>query len=131
MSAQLACYDEDVPVEGTFRVELEGESGPVEVAIVRDDAGGSARRLLPDRFQEAVDAAAMVAGLIGSDDYTEQMAMDRSQVGDDLEAEAAAAEQAVLDEWSEDQLKVAIRAGGYQGGDDVAGESDAIRPSQD
>ena len=39
MSAQLACYDEDVPMEGTFRVELEGESGPVEVAIVRDDAG--------------------------------------------------------------------------------------------
>ena len=39
MSAQLACYDEDVPVEGTFRVELEGENGPVEVAIVRDDAG--------------------------------------------------------------------------------------------
>ena len=32
---------------------------------------------------------------------------------------------------SEDQLKVAIRAGGYQGGDDVAGQSDAIRPSQD
>ena len=103
---------------------------PMQI-VVRDDAGGSARRLLPDRFQEAVDAAAMVAGLIGSDDYTEQMAMDRSQVGDDLEAEATAAEQAVLDEWSEDQLKVAIRAGGYQGGDDVGGQSDAIRPSQD
>ena len=103
---------------------------PMQI-VVRDEAGGSARRLLPDRFQEAVDAAAMVAGLIGSDDYTEQMTMDRSQVGDDLEAEATAAERAVLDEWSEDQLKVAIRAGGYQGGDDVAGQSGAIRPSQD
>ena len=39
MSAQLACFDEDVPVEGTFRVELEGENGPVEVAMVRDSAG--------------------------------------------------------------------------------------------
>lgn len=103
---------------------------PMQI-VVRDDAGGSARRLLPDRFQEAVDAAAMVAGLIGSDDYTEQMMMDRSQVGDDLEAEATAAEQAVLAEWSEDQLKVAIRAGGYQGGDDVAGQTDAVRPSED
>ena len=103
---------------------------PMQI-VVRDEAGGSARRLLPDRFQEAVDAAAMVAGLIGSDDYTEQMTMDRSQVGDDLEAEATAAERAVLDAWSEDQLKVAIRAGGYQGGDDVGGQSDAIRPSQD
>jgi hypothetical protein len=73
----------------------------------------------------------MVAGLIGSDDYTEQMTMDRSQVGDDLEAEATAAEQGLLDEWSEEQLKVAIRAGGYQGGADVAGETDAVSPSQD
>jgi len=39
MSAQLACYDEDVPVEGTFRVELEAEHGTVEVALVRDSAG--------------------------------------------------------------------------------------------
>ena len=45
---------------------------PMQI-VVRDDAGGSARRLLPEKFQEAVDAAAMVAGLIGSDDYTEQM----------------------------------------------------------
>ena len=48
---------------------------PMQV-VVRDDAGGSARRLFPDRFQEAVDAAAMVAGLIGSDDYTAQMQME-------------------------------------------------------
>ncbi len=103
---------------------------PMQI-VVRDDAGGSARRLLPERFQEAVDAAAMVAGLIGSDDYTEQMAMDRSAVGEDLEAEASAAEEAVLAEWTEDALKQAIRAGGYKGGEDVAGEVEAIRPSAD
>ena len=97
--------------------------------VVRDEAGGSARRLLPDRFQEAVDAAAMVAGLIGSDDYTTQMMMDRRQVGDDLEAEAQTALEAVLAEWTEDVLKVAIRAGGYQGGADVAGDADAVRPA--
>ena len=39
MTAQLACYDEDVPVEGTFRVELEAEHGTVEVALVRDEDG--------------------------------------------------------------------------------------------
>jgi hypothetical protein len=101
---------------------------PMQI-VVRDEAGGSARRLLPDRFQEAVDAAAMVAGLIGSDDYTDQMAMDRREVGDDLEAEAQAAEDSVLAEWTDDTLKVAIRAGGYQGGADVAGEVDAVRPA--
>jgi hypothetical protein len=101
---------------------------PMQI-VVRDDAGGSARRLLPDRFQEAVDAAAMVAGLIGSDDYTPQMQMDRRRVGGDLEAEAQAAEDAVIAEWTDDVLKVAIRAGGYQGGADVAGEAEAVRPA--
>jgi len=101
---------------------------PMQI-VVRDDAGGSARRLLPERFQEAVDAAAMVAGLIGSDDYTEQMQMDRSPVGDDLEAEATAAEEAVLAEWDDEALKVAIRAGGYKGGEDVSGEGEVVRPS--
>jgi hypothetical protein len=103
---------------------------PMQI-VVRDDGGNSARRLLPDRFQEAVDAAAMVAGLIGSDDYTEQMQMDRSPVGDDLEAEASAAEAAALAAWDEEALKTAIRAGGFKGGQDVAGEADAVRPSQD
>ncbi len=39
MSAQLACLDADVPTLGTLRVELEGSSGPVEVAMVRDADG--------------------------------------------------------------------------------------------
>jgi hypothetical protein len=103
---------------------------PMQI-VVRDDAGGSARRLLPERFQEAVDAAAMVAGLIGSDDYTEQMAMDRSAVGDDLETEASAAEEALLGEWDDEALKIAIRAGGYRGGEDVAGAAEAVRPSKE
>ncbi len=39
MSAQLACYAQDVPACGTFRAELEGENGPVEVAVVRAEDG--------------------------------------------------------------------------------------------
>ncbi|GEL93364.1 non-heme iron oxygenase ferredoxin subunit [Cellulomonas composti] len=39
MSAQLACFASDVPVGGTLRVELEADSGTVEVAVVRDDDG--------------------------------------------------------------------------------------------
>lgn len=103
---------------------------PMQI-VVRDDAGGSARRLLPEKFQEAVDAAAMVAGLIGSDDYTEQMAMDRSPVGEDLEAEAQAAEDTVLAEWTDDVLKTAIRSGGFKGGADVAGQGEAVRPASE
>ena len=49
---------------------------PMQV-VARASNGTSVRALLSERFQEAVDAAAMVAGLIGSDEYTAQMAMDR------------------------------------------------------
>ncbi|MEP6757667.1 MAG: virulence factor [Actinomycetota bacterium] len=103
---------------------------PMQI-VVRDDAGASARRLLPEKFQEAVDAAAMVAGLIGSDDYTGQMATNRSGVGEDLEVEAQTAEDAVLAEWTDEALKVAIRAGGYRGGADVAAQGEAVRPSSE
>jgi 3-phenylpropionate/trans-cinnamate dioxygenase ferredoxin subunit len=40
MTAQLACFDSDVPVGGTLRVELDGaDGGIVEVAMVRDEDG--------------------------------------------------------------------------------------------
>jgi len=103
---------------------------PMQV-VARGDGGASARRLLPDRFQEGVDAAAMVAGMIGSDDYTEQMVMDRRPCGDDLEAEVQAEADRLEAEWTEEVMKTAIRAGGIEGGEDVAGYVEAIRPSSD
>ena len=99
--------------------------------VARADDGSSARRLLPERFQEGVDAAAMVAGLIGSDDYTEQMQMHRRECGDDLEAEVRAEVERLETEWTEDVLRQAIRAGGIKGGDDVSGQGEAIRPSSE
>jgi hypothetical protein len=99
--------------------------------VARADDGTSARRLLPERFQEAVDAAAMVAGLIGSDDYTEQMRMERSPCSADLEGEVQAAQAALEEEWTDEMLRAAIRAGGIQGGPDVSGETQAVRPSSE
>ena len=43
----------------------------IPVQVRAKDAGGRAGAELPARFQEAIDQAAMAAGLIGSDDYTE------------------------------------------------------------
>lgn len=42
---------------------------------------------LSDRFQEAIDAAAMRAGLIGTDTYLEEWRRVTRPCGDDLEAE--------------------------------------------
>lgn len=39
MTAQLACLADDVAAGTALRVELVGETGSIEVAIVRDDEG--------------------------------------------------------------------------------------------
>jgi hypothetical protein len=101
---------------------------PMQV-LARGGGATSVRALLPDRFQEAVDAAAMVAGLIGSDDYTEQMRMDTRECGDDLQHEVDTETVRILSEWDEDLLKATIRSGGVQGGDDVSGVGDVARPA--
>jgi len=41
------------------------------MVTARDDTGATAKVALPDRFQEAVDEAAMRQGLVGSDAYLE------------------------------------------------------------
>jgi hypothetical protein len=91
----------------------------IPLQLLAKSGRDSARVLLSDRFQEAVDASAMVAGLIGSDDYTEQMRMDRRPCGDDLPAEVEAARASLEAEWTDDVLRATIRAGGVRGGDDV------------
>jgi len=48
----------------------------------------AARELAP-RFQEAIDAAAMRAGLIGTDAYLEEWRRDPRSCGDDLDSEVA------------------------------------------
>ena len=86
----------------------------IPMQVVARGEGGTARAMLPERFQEAVDAAAMVAGLIGSDDYTAQMTMDRRPCGDDLQAEAQAEAARIEAEWTDDVLRAAIRASGVR-----------------
>ncbi|HWC71274.1 MAG TPA: virulence factor [Actinomycetota bacterium] len=101
---------------------------PMQV-LARGGRERSARALLPDRFQEAVDAAAMVAGLIGSDDYSAQMRMDTRNCGDDLQHEVDSETVRILSEWDDDMLRAAIRAGGVRGGSDVSGAGGPAGPS--
>jgi len=76
----------------------------------------TARRLMPESFQEAIDAAAMVAGLTGSDEYAASFRTERRPCGEDLEAEAEAAYQRLLAEWTPEVLRAAVRSGGLREG---------------
>ena len=76
----------------------------IPVQVRAKGADGRASAVLPDRFQEAIDQAAMAAGLIGSDDYTEAFRWGEAQeragsareVADTLAAELDA-QHAVID----------------------------------
>ena len=86
----------------------------IPLQVVARDGKASARGLLPDRFQEAVDAAAMGQGMIGSDEYTAEMRMDKRPCGDDLQAEVDAEMERLLAAWPEEVLRAAIRSGGVR-----------------
>jgi hypothetical protein len=73
----------------------------------------AAKRQLPDRFQEAIDRAAMRAGLTGTDAYLEAWRRaDPVPCGDDLEAEAQAAADALEAEYPQERLRALVAAGG-------------------
>ena len=75
----------------------------------------TAKRPLPDRFQEAIDRAAMRAGLRDTDAYLgEWRRVSAGACGDDLEAEAAAAAERLEAEWTEQRLAKAVANGGRE-----------------
>jgi hypothetical protein len=69
----------------------------IPVQVRAKDAGGRAGSALPARFQEAIDQAAMAAGLIASDDYTEAFRWGEQQERAGTAREVADALTAELD----------------------------------
>jgi hypothetical protein len=77
---------------------------------------GAARAQLDDRFQEAIDAAAMRAGLLGTDAYLAEWRRESRPCGDDLATEVAE-EAAWLDAaYTDDVLARLVRANGKETG---------------
>jgi Virulence factor len=74
----------------------------------------AARAQLSERFQEAIDAAAMRAGLIGSDGYLEEWRRTTRPCGDDLEGEVAAAASELELEYTDERLERLVRASGEE-----------------
>ena len=75
---------------------------------------GASRLQLSERFQEAIDAAAMRAGLIGSDGYLEEWRRDVRPCGDDLDAEVAAVAAHLESDYSDERLEQLARASGEE-----------------
>jgi len=71
---------------------------------------------LPERFQEAIDAAAMRAGLIGTDTYLEEWRRLARPCGEDLDAEVAHEAEALAEAYDAETLERLVRADGKEGG---------------
>jgi len=69
----------------------------IPVQVRAKDSGGRASAVLPERFQEAIDQAAMAAGMIGSDEYTEAFRWAEQQERTGTAREVADALAAELD----------------------------------
>jgi hypothetical protein len=78
--------------------------------------GTTARRELSDRFQKAIDAAAMKAGLVDSDAYLEEWRRESRPCGEDLEAEVSAEVERLEQEYPREALLELTRAGGRRAG---------------
>ena len=75
---------------------------------------GSARIRLSDRFQQAIDAAAMKAELVDMDLYLEEWRQETRPCGNDLEGEVAAEADRLEAAFGPDTLAHLARSGGRE-----------------
>ena len=80
--------------------------------IVAKAGRRSAKVRLANRFQDAIDRAAMRAGKGSSDAYLSEWRRDARHCSDDLEAEARAAADSLEQQFSDGDLLVLIRSKG-------------------
>lgn len=74
----------------------------------------TAKRQLPERFEQAIDRAAMRAGLTGTDAYLEQWRKSEPETcADDLEAAAAEALKELETRFTSDWLRAHTANGGF------------------
>jgi hypothetical protein len=84
---------------------------PAQVIVKRGRA--AAKRQLAERFEKAIDRAAMRANLRDTDSYLAQWRRaDPVDCGDDLEAEAATAAERLEADYDEARLKRLVENGG-------------------
>ena len=85
---------------------------PAQVTA-KEGRARAARELAP-RFLEAIDSAAMRAGLIGTDSYLEEWRRSTSTCGDDLAAEVAATAAQLEQDYPDERLERLVRSNGEE-----------------
>ena len=84
----------------------------IPAQVIVKQGRNSAKRPLEERFEKAVDKAAMRAGLYGSDGYLSEWRRDTTACGDDIEAILEITVNQIQTDYTEERLAVLIAAGG-------------------
>lgn len=87
----------------------------IPAQVIAKEKRTTAKRVLPERFEKAIDRAAMRSGARDSDAYLAEWRRGApTPCGDDLEAEAAAAAARLEAEFDDDRLAKLVAAGGTE-----------------
>ena len=87
----------------------------IPAQVIAKKGRTAAKRQLSERFEKAIDRAAMRAKLRDTDSYlAEWRRAAPVPCGEDLEAEAAAAAERLEAEWPEERLAQAVANGGLE-----------------
>jgi hypothetical protein len=88
----------------------------IPAQVTAKEGRARAAASLDPRFQEAIDSAAMRAGLIGSDTYLEEWRRESRECGADLEIEVAQEAEWLDAAYTDDVLERLVRANGRETG---------------
>jgi hypothetical protein len=87
----------------------------IPAQVIARAGRSTAKRVLADRFQEAIDRAAMRAGLRESDAYLAEWRRSAlGPCGDDLDAEAASAAGRIEADYPDKRLRALVANGGSE-----------------
>ncbi|HEY7730038.1 MAG TPA: virulence factor [Gaiellaceae bacterium] len=91
----------------------------IPAQVVAKAGRQAAKVQLSGRFQQAIDAAAMRAGLIGTDAYLGEWRREARACGDDLEAEAGAEAERLEADYPDARLDHLARSGGIDEAEEI------------
>lgn len=89
----------------------------IPAQVTATDARASARAQLPDRFEKAIDAAAMRAGAADADAYLEAWRKEARPCGPDIDDEVAREVARLERDYAPDRVRALVRNGGIDAGD--------------
>ena len=87
----------------------------IPAQLTATEGSAAVRVALPDRFQEAIDEAAMAAGLVGSDEYLAEWRRETRECGPDLAREVDAEAARLEATFTPEELQRVAGSGGYAG----------------